>query len=389
MIVRAGNFRVWVVAMAAMAATIVAAAMAALLWWNTEPARSAPTVPQGFTDSLVAEVPNPTAMAIAPDGRLFVTQKGNNNGIGRVRVIKKGQLLSKPFLNVTTDTSDLRGLLGVTLDPKFSTNHYVYIFYTATSPTVHNRVSRFTANGDVAVPGSQKVLLDLPALDNTGGPGGHYGGSLRFGSDGKLYIGVGDDTTPADAQSLNTVNGKILRINRDGTIPADNPFFNSTSGDRRAIWALGLRQPYSLDVQSGTSKMYVNDVGEDSWEEIDEVTRGANYGWPIHEGATSSPDPSLQNYQNPLLAYGHGTTAETGCSITGGAFYQNAYFYADYCGDWIRSFDPASGTSAPFASGIVKPVDLEVGNNGGSLYYVVRGSRSAPASVHKIKQGDP
>lgn len=385
--VRAGNVRVWVIAMAALVAAM-AAAIAALLWWNTEPARSAPTVPQGFTDSLVAQVPNPTAMAIAPDGRLFVTQKGNNNGIGRVRVIKKGQLLSKPFLNVTTDTSDLRGLLGITLDPKFSTNHYVYIFYTATSPTVHNRVSRYTANGDVAVPGSQKVLLDLPALGNTGA-GGHYGGSLRFGSDGKLYIGVGDDITPADAQSLDTVNGKILRINRNGTIPANNPFFDSTSGDRRAIWALGLRQPYSLDVQTGTSKMYVNEVGEDSWEEIDEVRRGANYGWPIHEGATSSPDPSLQNYQNPLLAYGHGTTAETGCSITGGAFYQNAYFYADYCGDWIRSFDPASGTTAPFASGIVKPVDLELGNNGGSLYYVVRGSSSAPASVHEIRQGGP
>jgi glucose/arabinose dehydrogenase len=388
MMVRAGNVRVWVIAMAAMVAAI-AAAIAGLLWWNTEPARSAPTLSQGFTDSLVAQVPNPTAMAIAPDGRLFVTQKGNNNGIGRVRVIKNGQLLSKPFLNVTTDTSDLRGLLGVTLDPKFSTNHYVYIFYTATSPTVHNRVSRYTANGDVAVPGSQKVLLDLPALSNTGDPGGHYGGSLRFGSDGKLYIGVGDDITPADAQSLDTVNGKILRINRNGTIPANTPFFDSTSGDRRAIWALGLRQPYSLDVQSGTSKMYVNEVGEDRWEEIDEVIGGYNYGWPIHEGATSSPDPSLQNYQNPLFAYEHGTTAETGCSITGGAFYQNAYFYADYCGDWIRSFDPASGTSAPFASGIVKPVDLEVGNNGGSLYYVVRGSSSAPASVHEIKQGGP
>jgi len=358
--------------------------MAALMWWNTEPARSASTVPQGFTDSLVAEVPNPTAMAIAPDGRLFVTQKGNNNGIGRVRVIKKGHLLSKPFLYVTTDTSDFRGLLGVTLDSNFSTNHYVYIFYTATSPTVHNRVSRYTANGDVAVASSQKVILDLPALSNTGG---HYGGSLRFGSDGKLYVGVGDDTTPADAQSLDTVNGKILRINRNGTIPADNPFFNSTSGARRAIWALGLRQPYSLDLLSGTSKMYVNDVGEDTWEEIDKVTRGANYGWPIHEGATSSPHPSLQNYRNPLLTYGHGTSAETGCSITGGAFYQNAYFYADYCGDWIRSFDPARGTSAPFASGIVKPVDLEVGNNGGSLYYVARGSRSAPAAVHEIKQG--
>jgi glucose/arabinose dehydrogenase len=264
--VRAGNLGVWIVAIAAMVAGI-AATTVALLWWNTEPARSASTLPQGFTDSLVAQVPNPTAMAIAPDGRLFVTQKANNN-IGRVRVIKKGQLLTKPFLRVTTDTSDFRGLLGVTLDPNFSRNHYVYIFYTATSPAVHNRVSRYTANGDVAVASSEKVILNLPALSNIGG---HYGGSLRFGSDGKLYVGVGDDTTPADAQSLDTVNGKILRINRSGTIPADNPFFNSTSGARRAIWALGLRQPYSLDVQPGTSKMYLNEVGEDTREEIDEV----------------------------------------------------------------------------------------------------------------------
>ncbi len=197
---------------------------------------------------------------------------------------------------------------------------------------------------------------------------------------------MGDDTTPTDAQSLNSLNGKILRINRGGKIPTNNPFYNSTSGGSRAIWALGLRQPYSLDVQSGTSKMFVNDVGENTWEEIDEVTRGANYGWPIHEGATSSPDPSLQNYQDPVFAYGHGATAETGCSITGGAFYQDAYFYTDYCGGWIRSFDAASGASAPFATGIVKPVDLEVGNNGGSLYYVVRRSSSVPASVHEIKK---
>src|SRR5215213_9603323 len=191
------------------------AAMVVLLWWKAEPARSATSVPTGLTDSLVAQVNKPTSMTVAPDGRLFVTQKASSN-VGKVWVIKNGQLLSKPFLKLDTDTSYFRGVLGITLDPNFSSNHYV--FYTATSPTVHNRVSRFTANGDVAVAGSQKVILDLPALGNTGG---HYGGSMRFGSDGKLYVGVGDDTTPADAQSLNTVNGKILRINRDGTIPAD------------------------------------------------------------------------------------------------------------------------------------------------------------------------
>jgi glucose/arabinose dehydrogenase len=384
----AGNAKVWAVVVAA-----VVAAMVVLLWWEVEPAQSVTTLPsgQGLTDSLVAQVNKPTAMAVAPDGRLFVTQKASSN-VGKVRVIKNGQLLSKPFLKLGTDTSYFRGLLGITLDPDFSSNHYVYVFYTATSPTVHNRVSRFTASGDVAAAASEKVIIDLPTL---GASGGHYGGSLRFGSDGKLYVGVGDDTTPNDAQSLGSLNGKILRLNTDGTIPPDNPFSNSASGNSRAIWALGVRQPYSLDVLSGTTpRMFLNDVGEDSWEEVDEAASGANYGWPTHEGFVSSPDPALQNYQNPLFTYAHGTTPETGCSITGGAFYDPAtarlpsqyggkYFYADYCGGWIRTLDPATGTSGAFASGLVKPVDLEVGDNG-SLYYLSYGSTSAPASVHEI-----
>lgn len=374
-------------------AAMVAAMGIVLLWWKADPARGATTVPQGFTDTQIAQVNKPTAMAVAPDGRLFVAQKATNN-VGRVRVIKNGQLLSKPFLKLDTDTSYFRGLLGIALDPNFSANHYVYIFYTATSPTTHNRVSRFTANGDVAVAGSEKVLLDLPTL--VSGTSGHYGGSLRFGADGKLYVGVGDDITHADAQSLGSVDGKVLRINPDGTIPSDNPYYGSTSGNNRAIWALGVRQPYSMDVLSGTTpKMYINDVGENSWEEIDEAEPGANYGWPTYEGFVASPDPALQNYRNPLFTYAHGTTADTGCAITGGAFYdpatarfpaqyQGDYFYADYCGGWIRSFDPATGASNAFASGIVKPVDLEVGDNG-SLYYLAYGSSSAPASVHEIR----
>jgi glucose/arabinose dehydrogenase len=385
--VRAGYPKVWAVMGAAVVAAVVV-----LLWQDGEPARSATSVPTGLTDSVVAQVNKPTSMAVAPDGRLFVTQKASSN-MGKVRVIKNGQLLSKPFLKLNTDTSYFRGLLGITLDPNFSSNHYVYIFYTARSPTVHNRVSRFTASGDVAVAGSEKVIFELPTL---GTSGGHYGGALRFGSDGKLYVGVGDDTTPNAAQSLDSLNGKILRLNSDGSIPSDNPFFNSASGTSRAIGALGVRQPYSLDVLSGTNtRMFLNDVGEDSWEEIDEAVQGANYGWPTYEGFVASPDPAIQNYQNPLFSYAHGTTADTGCSITGGAFYdpatarfpsqyQGKYFYADYCGGWIRTFDPASGTSGAFASGLVKPVDLEVGDNG-SLYYLSYGSNAAPASVHEIR----
>ncbi len=377
------------------AVTALAACLVALLWWQAEPAHSATSVPQGFTDKLVAQVNNPTTMAIAPDGRIFVAQKG-----GKLRVIKNGQLLRKPFLTVTTDTQFFRGLLGVAFDPNFSQNNYVYVFYTATSPTLHNRVSRFTANGDVAVAGSEKVLLDLPAFPDPN-QGGHYGGSLRFGADGKLYVGVGDgandgtNSLSQQSQSIDNLNGKILRINGDGTIPTDNPFYGPTSGDDR-IWALGLRQPFSLDVQSGTGRMFVNEVGEDMWEEIDEVGSGANYGWPTYEGFAASP--TLQNYRDPLLAYPHSSTdptVATGCSITGGAFYDSAtakfptqyqgdYFYTDYCSGWIRSFDPTTGTSAAFASGIVRPVDLEVGDNG-SLYYLFRGSNSVPAALREVR----
>jgi len=258
------------------------------------------------------------------------------------------------------------------------------------------------------VAGSEKVLLDLPAIPDPN-QGGHYGGSLRFGAEGKLYVGVGDGANDGsnplslNSQSIDDLNGKILRINSDGTIPTDNPFYGPTSGDDR-IWALGLRQPISLDVQSGTGRMFVNEVGEDSWEEIDEVaqdpTQGAkNYGWPDYEGFAPSP-PSLQNYKDPLLAYPHpgidSSAPATGCSITGGAFYdpttatnsfasyQGKYFYTDFCSGWIRVFDPSSGTDSAFASGIVNPVDLEVGDNG-SLYYLYRGSSSVPGAVRQIR----
>src|SRR5215212_6404195 len=278
--VKANSPKVWALVMAAM----VAAMVVALVCLEVGPARSATSVPTGLTDSVVAQVNKPTSMAVAPDGRLFVTQKASNN-VGKVRVIKNGQLLSKPFLKLSTDTSYFRGLLGVTLDPDFSSNHYVYVFYTATSPTVHNRVSRFTASGDVAAAGSEKVIIDLPPL---GSSGGHYGGALRFGSDGKLYVGVGDDIKPGDAQVSSSLNGKILRLNSAGTIPSDNPFGNSP------VWALGVRQPYSLDVLSGTApEMYINDVGENRWEEIDEAVAGTNYGWPTYEGFVATPDPAL------------------------------------------------------------------------------------------------
>jgi glucose/arabinose dehydrogenase len=390
-------------ALAALGGALVAVGLLVLMLvviLPTGPAHGASFPPDSrLTDSPFASgLTNPTDMEFAPDGRLFVTEQA-----GRVRIVKPDGTLAT-FLNISTkvNSSGERGLQALTFDPNFSTNRYVYLQYTkkATSTTpVHNRVVRVTANGNKIVSGSEKLIFKLGNQTSDH----HMGGAIDFGTDGKLYISTGDNETPAKAQQLTNLFGKMLRINQDGTIPTTNPFYTATSGNNRAIWALGLRNPFKFAVQSGTGTIYINDVGQDAWEEIDKAVPGANYGWgfptspPYYEGIIASPDPSLQNYNNPILAYGHdGAIETTGCSITGGAFYdpttatasfasyQGKYFYTDFCSGWIRVFDPSSKTDSAFASGIVRPVDLEVGDNG-SLYYLYRGSSSVPAAVRQIR----
>src|SRR3712207_1980199 len=179
----------------------------------------------------------------------------------------------------------------------------------------------------------------------------------------------------------------MLRINKDGTIPRDNPFYKRATGTNRAIWALGLRNPFSFAIQPHTSKMFINDVGAQTWEEINRGVAGANYGWPLYEGPESDP-----RYRNPVFAYRHGSTNTTGCAITGGAFYNPTtrqfpsgyvgdYFFADLCSGWIRRYDPATDIASGFANGLSGVVDLEVSKNG-ELYYLSRGSES---SVNKIR----
>ncbi|HEV2845274.1 MAG TPA: PQQ-dependent sugar dehydrogenase, partial [Thermoanaerobaculia bacterium] len=212
---------------------------------------AAATLPSGFTEQLVANgLNNPTAMALAPDGRVFVALQG-----GQLRVIKNGSLLPTPFVTLTVSSAGERGLLGVTFDPDFATNQYVYVYYTATSPTIHHRVSRFTASGDTAVAGSETVIVDL---DTTSFAEIHNGGAIHFGPDGKLYIATGENGNSSNSQTLGNRLGKILRINKDGTIPTDNPFFSQAAGRNRAIWALGLRNPYTFAFQPGTGRMLIN-----------------------------------------------------------------------------------------------------------------------------------
>ena len=219
------------------------------------PAASQAAVPAGFQETIVARnLAKPTRMAIAPDGRIFVAEQA-----GKIRVVDRGHLLTQPFLNITTkvDSRAERGLLGIAFDPNFHTNQWIYVYYTSKKPVPHNRVSRFTANGDIVMQGSEKVLLEMQPLS---GALNHNGGALHFGDDGKLYIAVGDNAGRGNAQSLNTVKGKMLRINKDGSIPADNPHYHNTQGINRAIWATGLRNPFSFAIQPNSNRMYINDV---------------------------------------------------------------------------------------------------------------------------------
>ena len=333
----------------------------------------AANLPTGFTEVQVGGnlSGSLTAMAFAPDGRLFVCQQG-----GQLRVIKNGVLLSTPFVSLTVDSSGERGLLGIAFDPNFATNHYLYGYYTVATSPIHNRVSRLTAAGNTAAPGSEIVILNL---DNLSSATNHNGGAIHFGPDGKLYIGVGENANGANAQSLSNLLGKMLRINADGTIPPDNPFYNTATGNNRAIWALGLRNPFTFAFQPGTTRLFINDVGESTYEEINDGIAGSNYGWPITEGPTSN-----SAFRGPIYFYGHGTNNVTGCAIVGAAFYNppvpqfpssytGKYFFADLCNGWIRVFDPSAGTATGFATGIVNPVDLHVGSDG-ALYYLARGS---------------
>ena len=340
------------------------------------------TVPSGFSHSQIGgALTSPTAFAIAADGRIFVCEQG-----GKLRVIKNGTLLTAPFLTVTVDSAGERGLLGVAFDPVFATNRYVYVYYTATSPAKHNRLSRFTANGDVAVAASEVILLEL---NNLSSATNHNGGALHFGGDGKLYVAVGENATSSNAQTTTNLLGKLLRLNPNGTIPTDNPFYSTASGKNRAIWALGLRNPFTFAVQPGTGRIFINDVGQGSFEEVNEGLKGANYGWPTTEGPTSNP-----SFESPTYSYPNGAAE---CAITGGAFYNPStvqfpsgyvgdYFFADYCANWIKRLDAAGAYTAAsgFATGISKPVGVAIAPDG-SLYYLARGTGTSTGGVHRIQ----
>jgi glucose/arabinose dehydrogenase len=322
----------------------------------------AAALPAGFDDALVASVVQPTAFAFTPDGRMLITTQ-----TGRLRVYKDGSLASTPALDLGAVrelcTHAETGLLGIAVDPLFSANNFVYVYYTSSDDgPCANRVSRFVLpSSNVIDPVSETVLIDnMPAPD-----GNHNGGDLEFGRDGLLYISVGDGSCDYMSNSgcgaendasrdQNVLLGKILRITKEGGIPAGNPFqgagterCNVTGRIQAGLkcqetFAWGLRNPFRLafDPNAQSTRFFINDVGQHRWEEIDEAVSGADYGWnvregPCREGSDSDCGPPPPGMTNPIFAYLH---AATGCaSITGGAFVPNGVWPSEYDGDYLYS----------------------------------------------------
>ena len=342
------------------------------------PAAAAPTLPAGFQDELVTPIDRATDIAFVPGGRILIARFP-----GVVRMFKNGSLdpVATPALNISAKTcSDgERGLMSVAVDPQFSSNHYIYLYYTfknngSTCPTGSNtspvnRVSRFVlGDNDLIDPASEVVLIDnIPAPEQY-----HIGADLQFGKDGYLYISTGDGGCDWQgggclgdndaSRDQHVLLGKVLRITRDGAIPPSNPFQGAgtarcnvtgrTTAPNKCqeTYAWGLRNPYRLaaDMNATGTRMFVNDVGEITWEEIDELASGADYGWNVREGfcatgSTTDCGPPPSGMTNPIHAYAH----STGCdAITGGTFipkgvwptaYDDDYIYADLtCGKMFR-----------------------------------------------------
>jgi len=282
------------------------------------------------------------------DSRLFVVEQP-----GRIRVIEDGELLPTPFLDIVSKVGSgqsEQGLLSVAFHPDYASNGRFYVNYTDRSGDT--RVERYTvsaADPNRADEASAKLILavDQPFSN-------HNGGLLLFGPDGMLYVGMGDGGSGGDpqghGQNRGTLLGALLRIDVDGgdpyAIPPDNPYVGE-SGARGEIWAIGLRNPWRFAFDAPANRLYVADVGQNRYEEVNVVdadASGLNYGWNIMEGAHCYPGGSCgtSGLVLPALEYTH----DDGCSVTGGLVYRGAaipslvghYLYADYCAGWIRSF---------------------------------------------------
>ena len=307
--------------------------------------------------SFATGLSNPVEIVNAGDSRLFVVQQG-----GQIKIVTStGAVQATPFLNISSIISSggEGGLLGLAFHPNYATNGFFYVNYTNTGGnTVIARYTRSTTNPDIAIPTTAQILLTINQPFSN-----HNGGTLKFGPDGYLYIGMGDGGGAGDpqnrAQNKNDLLGKMLRLDVDSAspygIPAGNPYIGIDGADE--IWAIGLRNPWKFSFDSANGDLWIADVGQGQVEEINKVpstSAGLNYGWKCYEGNnvyTSGCAVTGTTYTAPLTQYTHSATG--GCSVTGGYVYRGAafpnfqgkYFFGDYCLDKIGMVDATGITT--------------------------------------------
>lgn len=307
--------------------------------------------------TFVSGFSSPVAIVNAGDSRLFVVQRG-----GQIRIVNQnGTVNTTPFLNLTSSTvlsGGERGLLGLAFHPDYATNGLFYVNYTRAGDgaTVIAKYTVSDTDPNVANPASADVLLTIAQPGNN-----HNGGTLVFGPDGYLYIGMGDGGGGGDpsnyGQNLNSLLGKMLRIDVNGesgyAIPADNPYVGVAGEDE--IWAVGVRNPWKFSFDRLTGDIWIADVGQNAIEEINKAASteaGLNYGWRCYEGNSAyntSGCGAMSNYTFPIAQYTHSSSG--GCSLTGGYVYtgttypnlQNKYLFADYCNNRIGYISTSGG----------------------------------------------
>lgn len=308
----------------------------------------------------------PWEIAFAPDGRIFFTER-----VGNLRVIENGQLNPEPVIILDVGTVE-GGLLGLALDPNFEQNHFLYLYYTYFEfPFTYNKVVRFTEKDN-------SLLDEFILVDKIPGAAIHDGGRLKFGPDEKLYITTGDAGNSNAAQDLNSLSGKILRINPDGTIPSDNPFADSM------IFSYGHRNPQGLDWDPVTGKLVVTEHGPSAHDEINVVEAGKNYGWPKVVGGEHDPQ-----YIDPILQTGEDTWAPSGATFYDSKNipeWTNKYFVATLRGSHLRMLDlnleenQVISSEALFSNTYGRLRDASIGPDG-NLYLLTsnRDGRGTPA----------
>ena len=347
------------------------------------------SVSDGFEETVIVDSINAaTTFTILPDGRVLFAEQ-----TGYLRMVVGDELLPEPALDISDrlDTYWERGLVGLTLDGDFPLSPYVYMVYVAKDPYTHHVISRFTLEGNRVDPKSELVLLrgDDQSKIESRLPAGHQGGPIRFGPDGKLYIGIGEQLNGMASQSLTTIQGKILRINPDGSIPEGNPFYRQTYGKYRSIYAYGIRNPWGMDFMPGTDRLFESEVGQSSFEEINEIHWGQNYGWPLAEGVSE-----IGGYTNPIYTY----TPATGRSIGGGEFYpkdgnfpdswRGKYFFSDWAANWVKAIDVENPDDVQeFAKDLDSPVWIET-HPDGSLWVLSRGTIWRDGKKYKENAGN-